>query len=410
MQLELTPERMVHGGRALARLPDGRVALVAGALPGERVVAELTTKSGVLQGRAIELVEASPDRVEAPPHPGLDLAHARYAAQLRLKSEVLADAARRAGVGLPREASEVVASPNVWGYRSAVQPAVRNGQLGYRREESHEVVVMDGDPSGNEGANRAWSLLASAGLPNAVQEVAIRANDAGEALVALVSTAPAKALLHLAHGLVAAGIAGVASAPHDPRGRFRSGKSRLAGQREIRQRYGDVELSVSATSFAQPNPAAAGAAFRALREAAPGGRRAVELFAGSGAIARHLADRYDEVVAIEVASESVERGRRDVEREGGTNVRFERADARRIELPEADTIVVDPPRAGLAKDLRARIDGSSASTLLYLSCDVATWARDAAAFADRGWRLVRARPYDFQPHTHHIEVLSALER
>ena len=410
MKVELVPERMVHGGRALARLPDGRVALVAGALPGERVLVELASKAGVLQGRATEVLEAHSDRVEPPLHPGLDLAHASYDAQLRLKSEVMADAARRAGITLPDEAGDVVASPRVWGYRSAIQPAVRRGALGYRQEESRDVVVMDDDPTANEGAKRAWGVLASAGLPSSVVEVAIRANDEGVALVALVSTAPAKALLDLAHGLVAAGVDGVALAPHDPRGRFRSGKSRLAGQREIRQRYGDVELSVSATAFAQPNPAAAGQAFRAMREAAPGGRRAVELFAGSGAIAGHLADRYDEVVAIEVASENVERGRRDAERSGRGNVRFERADARRIELPDAETIVVDPPRAGLAKELRARIDASSASSLLYLSCDVATWARDAAAFTDRGWRLARARPYDFQPHTHHIEVLSLFER
>jgi tRNA/tmRNA/rRNA uracil-C5-methylase (TrmA/RlmC/RlmD family) len=410
VRIETTPERMVHGGRALARLEDGRVALVAGALPGERVVVELAPRAGVLQGVVSEVLDASPDRVPAPAHPGLDLGFVRYDAQLRLKAEVLQDAAHRARLELPDEALSVVPSPDVWAYRSAVQPAVRGGRLGYRREGAREVIALDEDPTAMPSVAAAWRRLAAAGLPRSVQEVAIRGTERGEALVALVATAPAAALLDLAHGLTGDAIAGVALAPHDPRGRFRSGKERLAGARFLLQRYGDVELSVSATAFAQPNPAAAGAAFRHLARLAPGGVRAVDLFAGGGAIAFHLAPRYDEVVAVEVASESVARGRRDARRLGLESVRFERVDAKRFELPDADTIVVDPPRAGLSSELRTRIDATGAGSLLYLSCDVATWARDAADFAAKGWRLRTVRPYDFQPHTHHLEVLSAFER
>jgi tRNA/tmRNA/rRNA uracil-C5-methylase (TrmA/RlmC/RlmD family) len=401
---------MVHGGRALARLEDGRVALIAGALPGERVVADVAPRAGVLQGAVSEVLDPSPDRVPAPAHPGLDLGFVRYDAQLHLKAEVLQDAAHRARLELPGGGAAVVPSPDVWAYRSAVQPAVRDGRLGYRREGAREVVVLDEDPTAMPSVAAAWRRLAAAGLPRSVQEVAVRGNERGEALVALVATAPAPALLDLAHGLTGDAIAGVALAPHDPRGRFRSGKERLAGARFLLQRYGDVELSVSATAFAQPNPAAAGAAFRELAGLAPGGRRAVDLFAGGGAIAFHLAPHYDEVVAVEVASESVARGRRDAQRMGLDQVRFERVDAKRFELPEADTIVVDPPRAGLSNELRTRIDASGAGSLLYLSCDVATWARDAADFVARGWRLRTVRPYDFQPHTHHLEVLSAFKR
>lgn len=401
---------MVHGGRALARLDDGRIALIGGALPGERVVAEVAVRAGVVQGAVVEVLDPSPDRLPVPDHPGLDLGFVRYDAQLRIKAEVLFDAARRAHLTLSEEASVVVPSPATWAYRSAVQPAVRHGRLGYRREGGREVVALEHDPTAMPSVAAAWRRLAAAELPGSVHEVAIRGNDRGEALVALVATAPAPALLDLAHALTGDEIAGVALAPHDPRGRFRSGKERLAGARFLLQRYGNVELSVSATAFAQPNPAAAGVAFRELAAQAPGGGRAVDLFAGGGAIAFHLAPRYDEVVAVEVASESVARGRRDAQRLGLETVRFERVDAKRFELPDADTIVVDPPRAGLSSDLRTRIDASGAGSLLYLSCDVATWARDAADFVARGWRLRTARPYDFQPHTHHLEVLSAFER
>lgn len=406
----LRTERMVHGGRALARDPDGRIVLVSGALADETVAVEAERRSGVLLGTVVEVVEASPDRVPAPLHPGLDLGFASYPAQLRIKSEVLADAARRSGVALPATTTDVRPSPRVWHYRSVIQPAVRHGRLGYRREGSDEVVELEADPTAMPAANEAWRRLASADLPGSVVEVAIRANDAGEALVGLIATAPAKTLLSLAHRLVQSGVRGVSLAAYDPRGRFRAGKERLAGAREIRQRYGRVELSVSATAFAQPNPSAASELYETVTAMVPGGELACELFAGSGAIAMHVAERYREVVAVEVASESVARGLRDAERQGIANVRFERADARRFDLPDADTLIVDPPRAGLAKPLRAAIDATSASSLLYVSCDVATWARDAADLIARGWRLVEVRPFDFQPHTHHLELATTFQR
>lgn len=401
---------MVHGGRALARAEDGRVVLVSGALPGETVDAEVEERSGVAFGTVDAVVEPSPDRVEPPSHPGLDLGFVAYERQLTLKAEVLRDATHRAGVPLPADVPPVHPSPRVWGYRSAVQPAVERTGLGYRREGSGEVVVLEEDPTANEALARAWTTLEAAELPRGIVEVALRGNDEGEVLAALITTIPERELMDLAHFLVHAGLSGVAVAPFDARGRFRSGKARLAGARAIRQRFGDVDIDVSATAFAQPNPLAAGDLYRALTEMAPGGAAAADLFAGSGVIGMHLASRYEHVTAVEISNESVTRGRRDAERMGIANLTFLRADARKTPVPDAELLAVDPPRAGLAKDLRASIDAATARQLIYVSCDVATWARDAADFLARGWSLAEVRPFDFQPHTHHLELLTRFER
>lgn len=408
--MRVTPERMVHGGRALARADDGRVVLVDRVLPGETVDVEVEVRSGVAHGTPVEVLTPSPDRVAPTDHPGLDYDFIAYDRQLALKGEVLEDAARRAGVALPEGTAAVRASPRTWAYRSAIQPAVVRGRLGYRRSGSDEVIVLDGDPSANPSLGHAWDLLGAAGLPRGIVEVALRGNDDGEVLAAFVTDVPERDLLDVAHGLVRDGLAGVAVAPWDARGRFRSGKARLAGRREILQRYGDVVVSVSATAFAQPNPDAAGELYRSLREMVPGGGTAAELFAGGGAIGMHLAPRYERVVAVEIAHESVTRGRRDAERLGIGNLEFVRADARKHDVPDVDLLAVDPPRAGLAKPLRAALDASSARHLAYVSCDVATWARDAADLIGRGWRLARVEPFDFAPHTHHLELLTLFER
>ena len=440
-------EKMVHGGAALARLADGRVALVRGGLPGERVKAEVQERAGVLQGVVTEVVDASPHRITLAPgptpgrlHPGLDYSHSSYSYQLELKRGVAEDARSRAlshskhhyskhhhskhhpqasAVGSSVPISPVVAAPEPWGYRSAVQPAVsRTGleagtatALGYRQPQTDTFVPLEDDPIANAGLNRVWTRLQEEGLPKGVRELALRGNDVGEVLVCLIASASAKNYLDAAHRLLGDGIVGVSYAQYDPRGRFRRGSERLAGARSITQRYGDFDLTVSATSFAQPNPAAASQLYGELTRWAGAGAHALELYAGSGVISLHLAGGFEQVTALELDRSSVIRGERDAKRLGVDNLSFIHADARKLAaLPEAELITVDPPRAGLAKAARQAITASKAARLIYVSCDVATWARDVAEFTAAGWRLERAQPFDFYPQTHHTEMLSLLTR
>lgn len=420
--VEVAVERTVHGGLALGRAKTGEVALVRGAIPGERVLADLRSQKGVLMGATLQVLEPSQDRVPPSFHPGLDFSHMTYARQLAEKRSVVADALararRQAKVGGRAAVAEsgvapVVPAPSEWAYRSGIQPATVPGGLGYRRLESNEVVVIGADPVATAGVDAAWqrAVAMRAHAARGAVELVIRANDEGHALLAIVAHTTARRLLPLAHALVNSGITGVALAPHDPRGRFRSGTERLAGERTILQRYGDVVVSVNASSFAQPNPAAAGGLYRELAGWAGAGERAVELFAGGGAISFHLAPAFARVTAIEIDRGAVMRGERDAARLGLGNVEFARQDARLAAIPaDAELLVVDPPRAGLSAEVRAAIAASGAARLLYVSCDAATWARDVADFEARGFRLARFVPYDFYPQTHHVELLSELTR
>ena len=412
----LTIERPVHGGWCLASLPSGQRVLVSGAIPGERVEALVVVKKGVPFASVTAVLDPSPDRVASPEHPGLDLGHVALPRQLVWKREVLEDAARRAGVTLPQTLALPVASPSDWGYRASVQPAVverhaQGSELGYRRPGSHDLVALAHDPTANDACNRAWELIRKQRLPNSVHEVVIRGNEAGEALVALVATSDARILLPVAHELVSAGVHGVALAPMDPRGRFRAGAQRLAGARSLDQRYGKVTLSLSAGSFGQPNPAAAALLFAELTAWAPPARHAIDLYGGHGVIGMHLAERSERVTVVEIDRAAVERGRVDAERAGLSHVHHVRLDARDLVIPDdVDLIAVDPPRAGLAAAIRAEIVQSRVRTLLMVSCDVATWARDVADFEKQGFVLERVSAFDFQPHTHHLEILSRLRR
>ena len=166
---------------------------------------------------------------------------------------------------------------------------------------------------------------------------------------------------------------------------------------------------MSVESFGQVNPLAAGALLEEARTLVFGGRRALELYAGSGLFSLLLSPRYEEVVAVEISKEAVRRGEMDRKRLGAENVRFLRMDARKAEaLGAFDLVVVDPPRAGLPPEVRAYLLRARPREILYVSCDPATWARDVGALVQGGYRLAFARPYDFFPFTHHVEVLSLL--
>jgi 23S rRNA (uracil1939-C5)-methyltransferase len=91
-------------------------------------------------------------------------------------------------------------------------------------------------------------------------------------------------------------------------------------------------------------------------------------------------------------------------------VLFVTGDAAKLARLRPDVVVADPPRAGLSPAAREALVASSASRLVYVSCDPATWARDAHALAQTGWQLLAVQPFDFYPQTSHVEVLSLFER
>ncbi len=398
-------EKLVSGGLGLARDALG-VVLVAGALPGETVLAEVHSGKGVRRGETREVLLASPDRVPAPDLPTADLAHANYAAQLRYKRGFVQEALTRVAK-LDGEVAPSVPSPREWAYRASAQYLLRGRTLAYRERGGHKAVAVEHDPLVLPAIAELCARLDVSRL-SAARELALRASaGSGEVLAALIGEGPPRAYARAIDALLDAGAAGVSLAPPAGR-RFARGAMLLAGEPTTLERFGDLDLSVSATGFAQVNPEAAGALYRAAAALAGSGEHALDVYGGSGALALHLAPRFERVTALDLAGEALTRGERDAARLGVGNVRFVRGDASR--LPEADVVVADPPRAGLAPEVRAAITGSGARKLVYVSCEESTWARDVGELTRAGWTLMSAAPHDFYPQTSHVEVLSLLTR
>ena len=406
--LTLTTEKVVAGGLGLARHAGG-VVLVRGALGGEVVEARVQEARGVRQGVIHRLVTASPERVDAPLLPTADLAHASYKAQLIIKRQLVEEALTRIAK-LEHPVAECVPSPRQWAYRGGAQYLVTPEGLAYRERRGHSAWLLgkgNPDPLIMDSVQDIMARLDTARLEGA-QGVAFRGSrHSGEVVAALIGSGEPRAYLRAADALLDLGVIGVSLAAPASR-RFTAGVKLIAGEASVQERLGDVLASVSASGFAQINPEAAGLAYRSAAALAGSGKLAIDLYGGSGAIGRHLAQQFEEVIVIDTASEALKRGQRDVGESGEPNVIFERSDA--AQMPDADVIVVDPPRAGLSQQAREAIDANAASTLIYVSCDPATWARDVGELVRRGWALGEVTPHDFYPQTSHVEIVSRLSR
>ncbi|MDR0349944.1 MAG: methyltransferase, partial [Coriobacteriales bacterium] len=186
----------------------------------------------------------------------------------------------------------------------------------------------------------------------------------------------------------------------------------LSGKGHWRETLGGLPFRVSAPSFFQVNSAAAQILVERVLDALDAkGRRVADLYCGVGTFTLPLAQRASSLVAAELASSSI----RDLRRNLATlklDVEVLTGDVgRSLEgLTDIEVAVVDPPRGGLDLAVVEALSNSDTRSLVYVSCDPTTLARDARRLIERGWRLTEAQPIDLFPQTWHVESLGRFVR
>jgi len=417
----LVVERPVAGGRMLAR-DDGRVVLVAGAIPGERVrVAIERVTRHVSFARATDIVEPSPDRREPPCDPacgGSVYAHIRYERQLELKAEIIADAFRRIAKA-PLAAPVAVAPSPERGYRLRARLHVRQRRAGFFREGTH--ALCDAGPTGQLLAETTAAIEATlAELDHRLAECdafAVAENVAATERVIHIEPRDGARLDDLAGTLtLPAGVTGLTT------GR-RGGLVTLAGAESVTDRAPElfresppVDPSTTwtrrASSFFQGNRYLTGALLRCVLGQTQGGRF-VDLYAGVGLFAVALAASGARGLAVE----GDRSGAADLDRNAAPwrdRLRALRAsveDAVTMTLdPPPDVVVLDPPRTGVTPEALRGVIAWAAPRVVYVSCDPPTLARDAAALTAAGYRLDSLAAFDLFPNTPHVEAVATFVR
>jgi tRNA/tmRNA/rRNA uracil-C5-methylase (TrmA/RlmC/RlmD family) len=363
-RVETVTGPVAHGGHVVARVadpqagPDARpvVVFVRHALPGERVVVEITElEKSFLRGDAVEVLEASADRVAAPcpmAGPGrcggCDFQHVALPAQRALKATVVAEQLRRLG-GVERaiEVAEVPGAPDGLRWRTRMQyVGLPDGRRGLRRHRSHDALAIED------------CLLA----------------------------APAARVV----------------------------VDRERSEETVEERVGGRTFSVAADGFWQVHPGAPRALVdTVLALLAPRrGDRVLDLYAGVGLFSAFLADAVDvvgSVLSVESDARASELAALNLAGDVQVEVRRGRVEQVLGGLDaRVDLVVLDPPREGAKRPVVEAIAARSPRAVAYVACDPAALARDVAIFAENGYRLEEVRAFDLFPMTHHVECVALL--
>jgi len=432
---ELHIESLAYGGDAIAHLEDGRAAFVRAGCPGDVVDVEIAEDHGrFVRAEIKSILEPSPERVEAPcPYFGVcggcSWQHISATAQLFAKRQSIVDALTRIGHIADAEqlVASTVASPRDYGYRNKIELVARMDpsglRIGYHKAGSDELVPVDSclllppklqkAPKALSGALRYLSGGQDLGFKRVALRVAANTRDVEIALWTEPGSFPRKAAATtLGRALRSTSIVRVLAKGPDKERKV-SGVEVLNGNGFWRERLNGRAMTVSAPSFFQINTAAAellvGLAMDALH--ADGSDRVVDLYAGAGTFTLPLAEVAGDVIAVEAASSAVRDLRRNLE-DSQLYAEVVGGDALRElkEMGAVDSLLVDPPRAGLADGAIEAIAKTRARTIAYVSCDPATLARDAKSLLGAGYRLAVATPVDLFPQTFHVETVAKFVR
>lgn len=402
-KVDLAIDSLAAGGDGVGRDGDGRVVFVPRTAPGDRVrVALLEDRGSFARARLEALIEPGPGRVEpecalfaAGSCGGCQWLHLDIETQRSAKVELAASALRHliAG-GLELLPLSVPTPPLRWRRTARLHWFRPRGSaraiVGFTAPRSRRItdveVCLQLAPELEAAAVAIRSKLAPGLVKRGEIDLVLGAEGV---LVRVAGPVSRRVLAELG---AEAGIAGV------------RGRGPSIGAESV-----DVEpgVAVRAGDFVQASAAGNRALVDIVADwagAAPG--RVLELFAGSGNFTRRLCEGADSVVAVDRGAGP---------RVARDNLRWHRAAAAAATARLAtagehfDLVVLDPPRTG-ARDIVAPLAALAPSRIVYVSCDPATLARDAAALAERGYRATRAQPLDLMPQTSHVEIVLELVR
>jgi len=418
--VDVSIEKMVYGGEGLSRTPEG-VLLVPGVIAGERVrVLPAPARRGVRRGELLELIESSAERtMPGCPHyarcGGCQYQHMGYAAQLELKKQILAECFER--IGKFRLEVPIQTLPSEpWHYRNRVRLQIeKNGsdyRVGYLEHASHTLVSVDTCPIAAPSLEAVIAVLSKGTLgelfPDGTCELELFTNESGRSsLATFYASLPAPPSFGDAWRTALPGFESVCwTEQAASRGHDLTTRETVWGSGALTYRVGEFHYRVSHHSFFQANQGL----LQPMIDAAMGnhaGGRALDLYAGVGFFTLPLARKFEKVAAVEMHPASA----RDLAANAGvmgTRVHAHHKTAEGFIAAASrnwDMVLVDPPRAGLAKPVVEGLQRLSARRLVYVSCDPTTLARDLAALRAAKYQIESVHLVDQFPQTFHIETI-----
>jgi 23S rRNA (uracil1939-C5)-methyltransferase len=424
------------GGLGLGHLENGLVALVPHTLPGETVLVKpVRKKKSYLEARLLEVLEPSVDR-ETPACPffdscgGCNFQHVEYSAQPGLKSVILGEQLMRehlfAEEELPTVLTSPLPSPLAFNYRQRIRLKINdNGEYGFLRHHSHKIVPVNHCLLAREEINQILARLDEfssvrhlLGLSSRL-ELQLSPVDKKVFLLFHFSRKPRpadikaaeKSAVQLDTGgiiLLVKGYGRYGPYPsHQETSTFLNLKVNVPGKK--------IYFHFEPGTFCQVNLAQNKRLVTLLLEwaAVEKNERVLDLFCGMGNFSLPLALAAREVVGMDLQRSAIRSARKNADRAGLDNCRFERLAAEQgakqclSAKGNFDLILLDPPRTG-CREVIPHILKINPARIIYISCDPATLCRDLGMLTANGYKISRIKMVDMFPQTHHLESITLL--
>jgi 23S rRNA (uracil1939-C5)-methyltransferase len=412
--MKLRIEKAIYGGDGLARIPAGKTVFVPGTLPGELVEATIATdRRSFATGKLDAVLEPSAERVAPgceyfPRCGGCQYQHTSPAFQLQMKLDILKETLGRAHVPIPSEIPSL-AGP-AWGYRNRIRLHVMGSRLSYRQRGSHTLLPVGHCPIAAPVLGQAVAVAEHvAGLEELCDEIEFFTSGGQDQLLISLWPGPRQRPREQALEAFAdrmrmelPALTGV--------GLFTQKNIKYWGQRSLTYTACGMHYQVSLGSFFQINRFLLPELLQLVVKNRSG-RTAWDLYAGAGLFARAL--DFDFVTAVESDGFSNDDLKKNLESRPHQVVRSNTLDFLRSQSSaqvKPELIVVDPPRAGLGKEICGHLSRIAAPNIIYVSCDPATLARDLQTLLESGYFLQTIQLVDMFPQTFHLETVTVLVR
>jgi 23S rRNA (uracil1939-C5)-methyltransferase len=421
---------------------EGYTVFIDGALPGETVQARLTEcKKNYGRGSLIHIENPSSSRV-APPCPlfgrcgGCQVMHLDYEGQLAMKRQRVVDAFERIGKFSQFEVQPCLPSPAPLSYRNKIQAPVRSGpeglMTGFFARGSHDLVEVEHCyihcELGEQVFREVRDIVKRSGMTaydwktgtGELRFVIIKtAVNTGQALVIFVTHGQESEKLQGVAGQIMERCPAVKGVVRNVNTLARNvvlGEKfyLIAGEDRIEEKISGMTFTVSPPSFFQVNPAQAERLYGVAIEYAElvGDETVLDAFCGVGTLTLLLAKKAGRVIGTECVPQAIADAEANAKSNNISNAVFvcQETETWIKKANDIDVIVLNPPRRGCEPSLLDEIGRLLPGRVVYISCDPATLARDAAHLRTFGYTLDAVQPLDMFPQTAHVETVVKLSR
>lgn len=453
--LELEIEKLVFGGRGLARI-DGFAVFVEKTAPGDVVKARVyRKKKNHAEARVVELIRPSPFRVVAPCRfsgfcGGCSWQFLQYDKQVLFKTEQVIESLEHIGGMKGLCVHPAIKAENEFEYRNKMEFSFSDRPWLLPSEFDKDQIpkgialglhvpgtfnkVLDMDAcllqvsQGNDILSDVRSFVRESGIPpyglksheGFWRFLMLRHSASYDTwMVNIVTSEGEVSWVQPLGDRLFSRYKNVASVVHNVNTRRAAiavgeYETLLAGEPFIKDRIGKFEFTISANSFFQTNTSGAECLYGIVKNYSrlTGGEMVVDLYSGTGTIPIYLSDRASRIVGIEIGQSAVRDARENCIKNGVDNCRFICEDIKaglHSIKGKPDVVIVDPPRSGMHPDVVKALLAMAPGRIVYVSCNPTSLARDLSILA-QDYRVAEVQPVDMFPHTYHIECVAKLDR